>query len=77
MRTTPPLTAKEADVWMNDSFAPGRRDPRSEAYRRGLRGALMHANGDQTNCPYEQGTAENDAWYAGWQEGQQHWHSRD
>lgn len=76
MRSTPPLTAEQADQWMHESFEVHSRDPRSPAYKDGLRRALMHANGDNTTCPYKKGTAERDAWYAGWQEGQHHWHDQ-
>lgn len=52
------------------------RDPRSDAYKKGvldaIRFRLMVIETLNDACPYAPGTAENDAWYSGLDEG----HSR-
>ncbi|HFD81029.1 MAG TPA: hypothetical protein ENK05_11675 [Gammaproteobacteria bacterium] len=49
------------------------RDPRSEPYKAGVLDALRYHLGElkslQTAMPYEMGTAEADAWFAGVLEG--------
>lgn len=54
------------------------RDPRSDAYKRGVRDALQAcARQSKTKLgallPYEMGTAEADAWFAGTEEGKNRW----
>ena len=50
------------------------RMPRSEAYQAGVRDQLRaRALGRQMLCPYPQGTAEADAWFAGMDEGNALW----
>lgn len=47
------------------------RTPRSDAYKAGHYAALVKFLGDGPlrRCPYANGTAEADAWYAGYDEG--------
>lgn len=46
------------------------RTPRSDAYREGAMSALRHhLECAKTRCPYTAGSAEFDAYYAGWMEG--------
>ena len=50
------------------------RDPRSAAYKAGVRMALsFRIIGVKFTCPYPQGGAENDAFYAGALEGHAAW----
>ena len=53
------------------------RDPRSDAYKRGVLDALKFRSGEITNMkqtmPYELGTAECDAWSSGTDEGYGIW----
>lgn len=46
------------------------REPRSEAYKAGVRAAICsRLRARQARCPYKLGTAEADAWFAGTKEG--------
>ena len=49
------------------------REPRSEAYRQGAWAAMQRVATHDTSrpapCPYGAGTAERDAWLAGYDEG--------
>ena len=47
------------------------RDPRSDEYKAGCRAALEFRKGvnKAAPCPYKTGTAQADAWFAGWDEG--------
>lgn len=46
------------------------RSPRSDAYKAGHLAALRHHVDKQEQfCPYAVGSAESDAWHAGWSEG--------
>jgi len=49
------------------------RDPRSEAYKRGVKDGLYFKMGVIATltgkCPYFPGAAESDAWYSGLEEG--------
>ena len=56
---------KNIDAIMERIFTPG-RDPRSPEYMAGCRAAIERAAGGN---PYRPGTAQSDAWYAGWDEG--------
>lgn len=50
------------------------RDPRSDAYKRGVRELLKHrAAGMKYSCPYKLGTAEADAFFSGSDEGNHIW----
>lgn len=50
-------------------FTPG-RTPRSTAYRLGTFDALRHHLGENKHtCPYAAGSADFDAYWAGWDEG--------
>lgn len=49
------------------------RDPRSDAYKAGCLAFLRYRQGEMDRadfyCPFEIGTAESDAWFAGCEEG--------
>lgn len=50
------------------------RDPRSEAYKLGVRELLnCKAQGIRLVCPYKMGTTEADAFYSGVDEGNRIW----
>lgn len=52
------------------------RDPRSDAYKRGVLAALSYrfaGISTNENCPYKPGTAEYDAFAAGCDEGHRRW----
>lgn len=50
------------------------RDPRSDAYKRGVRELLnCKTMGVKFHCPYMMGTAEADAFYSGSDEGNRIW----
>jgi hypothetical protein len=52
------------------------RDPRSDAYKRGVLAALVYRYAGikiRENCPYQPGTAEFDAFTAGCDEGHRLW----
>ncbi len=53
-----------------DAFYPG-RPPRSQAYRNGVLAALRFRLGetDRVRCTYQNGSAEQDAFFAGTEEG--------
>ena len=54
------------------------RDPRSDAYKLGVRELLnCRTQGIRLVCPYKMGTAEADAFYAGSDEGRAIWQYRD
>ncbi|USF88763.1 hypothetical protein [Candidatus Endoriftia persephone] len=59
----------------NEAFGPGvYRTPRSRAYEEGVMSALVYRfNGERMSRPYEVGTAEADAWFAGTREGHRRW----
>ena len=61
---------KTAQEVFNEAFPPGRA-PRSEAYKRGVLDCLRFRIDDvpEVKCPYDQGTAEADAYLAGVDEG--------
>jgi hypothetical protein len=53
------------------------RTPRSEAYKTGVRAAFFrHAYCTPSQCPYDVGTAEADAWFSGLEEGHRLWRKR-
>lgn len=53
------------------------RDPRSQAYKTGMLALLKYRMGEIERadfyCPFELGSAEADAWFAGGDEGK-HWY---
>ena len=55
----------------NGAFANDVRDPRSAAYKAGVLYILRRRVGgeDSETCPFDLGTAEADAWFAGSSEG--------
>jgi len=59
------------DEVMAKTFAPETgREPRSNAYRAGVRAMLaLHIDGIQPSIPYWVGSAEFDAYFAGREEG--------
>lgn len=61
----------------DERFESGYGDPRSDAYKGGLLAALRFRAGEgpkpTLKIPYELGTAECDAWFAGCQEGYLLW----
>jgi hypothetical protein len=61
--------APTVDDLMAKAFPPG-RDPRSAEYKAGVRAMLEKClNGKPLPMPYERGTAQCDAYFAGWDEG--------
>ena len=58
-------TMNQIDRAMERIFFVG-RDPRSPEYKNGCRAALGRSS---SGNPYSPGTAQSDAWYAGWDEG--------
>jgi hypothetical protein len=73
------MTTKEqlaqAEALFKEAFS-GPRDPRSDAYKRGVMAALVYrfaVLGVSKNCPYQPGTAEHDAFSAGCDEGHLIW----
>jgi len=65
-----------ADAIFEMAFDPrSMRNPRSLAYKRGVKDALYNAeradNDPLITLPYVEGTAEADAWYSGNNEGRQ------
>jgi hypothetical protein len=77
--STPPekytmLNTPTVDELMAEAFAPG-CDPRSNEYKRGVRAMLERKiNGKTIPLPYDPGTAQADAYMAGWDEGRRIWH---
>ena len=68
-----PTTGLSADQLFNAAFAVP-RDPRSPAYKAGVRAALQfRIEGRRIPRLYEPGTAEDDAYYAGITEGHAIW----
>ena len=60
---------KTVDEILNEAFTPY-RDPRSREYKEGVRRALDYViNGVIAVCPYELGTAQADAYFSGFREG--------
>ncbi len=56
-----------------EAFPPG-RPPRSLQYRMGMTQMLVYFFcGKKTNCLYEQGSPEFDAFFAGCDAGRHHW----
>ena len=66
------LTPAEIDSLMSQVFGSG-RGPRSEPYRQGVRSILAYrlAGAPLPKLPYDLGTAEADAYFAGQGEGRQ------
>lgn len=64
------MTTPTAQQVFDKAFQPG-RTPRSDAYKRGVFDCLrVRLDGLQRlTCPYEEGTAEADAYFAGADEG--------
>lgn len=64
------MTTPTAQQVFDKAFQPG-RTPRSDAYKRGVLDCLrVRLDGLQhLICPYEEGTAEADAYFAGAEEG--------
>ncbi|KLU21954.1 hypothetical protein EOS_32950 [Caballeronia mineralivorans PML1(12)] len=61
------------DDLMRKAFAPA-RDPRSTEYKAGVRALLaLRINGVKLVQPYEMGTVQADAFYAGIDEGHHIW----
>ena len=70
-------TITTADALFAEAFARP-RDPRSGAYKAGVREALRYrATGRSQRSPYTPGTAEADAYYAGCAEGHALWAERE
>jgi hypothetical protein len=64
------------DTFVADAFAASRM-PRSDEYRYGVRALLeFRALGGRLTCPYDQGGARADAWFAGVEEGKAMWIGR-
>jgi hypothetical protein len=64
------MTAKQ----LYDKAFHSTRDPRSEAYKAGVLDTLtFKESGQELNHPYDPGTAEADAWFAGNQEAHSLW----
>lgn len=58
---------------MAEAFSPGRQ-PRSAEYQAGVKSMLAHhIEGKGLAAPYPQGTAQADAFFAGWEEGKSIW----
>lgn len=67
------LNTPTVDELMSEAFAPG-RDPRSSEYKQGVRAMLERKiNGTTIPLPYDLGTAQADAYMAGWDEGARIW----
>lgn len=66
------MTTSTAQQVFDKAFKPGRA-PRSEAYKQGVMVCLrVRLDGVQhTACPYNEGTAESDAYFAGINEGRE------
>lgn len=66
------MTELTAQAVFDNAFRPGRA-PRSEAYKQGVLACLqVRIDGlKHANCPYAQGTAESDAYFAGVEEGRE------
>jgi hypothetical protein len=66
------MTAPTAQQVFDKAFAPGRA-PRSDAYRQGVMACLrVRLDGEQhVVCPFQEGTAESDAYFAGIGEGRE------
>lgn len=64
------MTTLLAQQVFDKAFKPGRA-PRSDAYKQGVMACLrVRLDGAQhTACPYKEGTAESDAYFAGIDEG--------
>lgn len=68
-RSTPNLVEK----LFRDAFDRP-RDPRSAEYKAGARAVLTYrVKGVRVRCPYQVGTAQSDAYYAGVNEGHHIW----
>jgi len=67
--------ASAVESLMVEAFAPG-REPRSAEYKAGVRAILdWRINGAPLAAPYELGTAQADAYFAGQEEGKAIWRS--
>ena len=56
------------DELMAKAFAPG-REPRSAEYKRGVHDMLVRRiEGVRLPIPYDQASAQRDAYYSGWDE---------
>lgn len=68
-----PAVESAIDRLMSTTFCPG-RDPRSDEYKAGARAVLMFLlEGAPMPRPFEMGTAQADAFYAGVDEGRGVW----
>lgn len=68
-----PAVAPTIDRLMSATFCPG-RDPRSAEYKAGARAALAFLiEGVPMRCPFDIGTVQADAFYAGADEGRGVW----
>lgn len=67
--------AAVVDRLMAQAFDRSRhRDPRSAEYRWGVRAALdFRLLRHPLSCPFDIGTCQADAWFAGVEEGHSHW----
>lgn len=65
----PTATRAQVDELMLKAFFPG-RPARSSAYKAGVIAKLRRAlQGERLACPYQQGSAEFDAFFSGMDEG--------
>lgn len=66
------MTTPTAQQVFDKAFEPG-RSPRSDAYKQGVMACLrVRLDGVQhVACPYQEGTAESDAYFAGISEGRE------
>lgn len=66
------------DQLMQKAFAPElHRDPRSDEYKAGVRAALeCRINSKKIACPYQIGTAQADAFFAGLDEAHRIWRNQ-
>jgi hypothetical protein len=63
------------DELMHKAFSPG-REPRSAEYKRGVHDMLVRRiEGVRLPVPYDQASAQRDAYYSGWDEADAIWHS--
>jgi hypothetical protein len=63
------------DELMETAFKPG-REPRSAEYKRGVHDMLVRRiEGIRLPIPYDQASAQRDAYYSGWDEADAIWHA--
>ena len=79
LSSTSPSHLSEEDAYervkgiVSDAFPPG-RTARSLEYRSGMTQMLLYFFcGKKVNCPYQEGSAEYDAFFAGCDDGRHHW----